>query len=757
MGEPISTTAPNPSDSLWLEELTTLKREVGFEPDAVVGRAAEIHEAARGAGAAEVQVRAGLLLADACYRLGRVDEARRHLGESVDLAVEVGDPPLLAEALIVHCSKLGDLGRTAEALEAGMRARQLASGVDSVLEARAASVISWALVRAHDTERALVWADLAVELADATTDRRSRFLAHNVRAAVVKEAGDPSTARTMFLHALRVGGDVLDPSSRGAALGNIGNCLRDLGQPEEAMRYLERALECTERAGHAVNRAGLLMMIGRARLKDSDVAGAVHYFERAVPALDALGHKVWLHNCLAALSEAYAQQGAHDSAFHTLRRSVEVERACIIEQRSTDVDALQARQDEAAERRLREELARALVDVEAARAKAEAHAEAISAFLALTSHEIRTPLTGVLGLADLLAEEPLPAALKENVEMIRTSGRIVLGVVNDILDFNKLAAGRMELDPVPCSLPQVLHDAIWSFVPRVAERDLALVLDLEAGLPKSVVTDDRRLAQVVGNLLSNSVRFTEDGEITVAASSVGPTRVRIEVRDTGPGVAPDAAARLFRPFVQQDRHTAREHGGSGLGLAICRQLVELFCGDIGAQGEKGKGTTVWFEVELDTVTSKIDRRLVLPLHDGARLPLLMRQPVVKRECRRLQGRVLVVEDNIINQRVVTGLLRALGVTCVVVEDGLQGVEAGVDPELDIILMDGELPHMDGWEATRRLRALGVDIPIYALTASLVDEVRDRCDEAGMTGIITKPVTREALTEALGQHLEAAPT
>lgn len=752
-GTDIPRDAPNDDDPSGPEALS---RRLGETPDAAAARALALLDHAERSGDPRLRARALVLVADSRFRAGATVEALELFQTAVELAEGSGDPAVLVSALVAQAGKLGDLGRTGDALEAGMRARALASDLGPLLLARATHAVGWTLLRARDLDRAETWAALARRHAEASGHALLRYAAISLQGGILKEQERFSEALALFELALEDARPELDDSRIGAILANIGNCLKGLGRIDEALAHLDEALVHIDRAGHKLNRAGLLMHIGRTHLERRDADAAIPVLERALEAIEQVGHEVWLYDCLSSLADAHALRGDYEAGFHALRRSARIERACLREQRSTKVGELEARQKEAEQRRLKGELSRALTDVEAARARSEAHADAISAFLAVTSHEIRTPLTGVLGLADLLAEEPLPPEWRENVEMIRASGRIVLGVVNDILDFNRLASGKLELDPVHCSLPEATFQAMQPYLRAASGNGLTLSLEVDTGTPLAVMLDDRRFSQVVGNLCSNALRFTPSGSVTVRLAPLGKRRVRVEVLDTGVGLSDEDAKRLFQPFVQADRRTSRDHGGSGLGLTICRQLVELFPGRIGASGRLGQGSVFWFEVELPAIRSRTPRAHRVVLTEGGRLSAALRvdqQPVARSW---LCGDVLVVEDNAINQRVVVGLLASLGARAVVAESGEAALQALSVHTFDIILMDGELPGIDGWETTRRLRQTDPDTPVYALTASLLDQVRDRCEAAGMVGLIAKPVTRDELLEALSPVLGVQP-
>jgi len=373
------------------------------------------------------------------------------------------------------------------------------------------------------------------------------------------------------------------------------------------------------------------------------------------------------------------------------------------------------------------------------------------------SHEIRTPMNAIIGFAALLADENLTSEQRNFLNLIQESGKSLLAVINDILDFSQIEAGQLETEKIECSPAELLAVVESLSRPLAAEKELAFEICQVASLPDSIRTDPIRLRQCLVNLLSNAIKFTDAGHVIMKVSLVRQDDLpfmRFDVEDTGIGIPPERQHAIFESFTQADGSMTRKFGGTGLGLTITRQLASLLGGSLSLTSEEGKGSV--FRLMVPAGVDVEDQTAWNAHH----MTITQNRPEADEtepQEQRYRGRILVAEDTRSNQVLISSLLKGLGLEVTIVYDGDQAVQKTREAAFDLILMDMQMPNMNGYDATRELRKKGVTTPIVALTAYAMKNDDKKCLDAGCNDYLSKPIDRTLLRQTLGKYLSAEET
>jgi CheY-like chemotaxis protein/nitrogen-specific signal transduction histidine kinase len=377
-------------------------------------------------------------------------------------------------------------------------------------------------------------------------------------------------------------------------------------------------------------------------------------------------------------------------------------------------------------------------ELEIAKNKAEESTKLKSQFLANMSHEIRTPINGIIGMSQLAINSKDSNKIKDYIQKIDLSAKNLLGIINDILDFSKIEADKLTIEKSKINLHDIIDNVISLISFTIDKKDINLSVKYEKNIHKIFLADSLRISQILINLLSNAVKFTEQGEVKLIVTKIKTNRYKFQIQDTGIGLTKEQISKLFKSFSQADSSTTKKYGGTGLGLAISKKLVELMNGKIWVESQKDIGSNFIFEIDLEELYEEQNHNLL----ENENINYFEKMKKLKK------AKILLVEDNEINQEIMLASLKESSLDIDIANNGQIAVEKAKQNNYELILMDIQMPIMDGYEATKEIRSLNINTPIIALTANIIKEDFEKGKSVGMNEYLLKPIELDKLYSVL---------
>ncbi len=666
------------------------------------------------------------------------------IDEALELSLEHSDRSGESRSYLSMSIYWGITGNYEKALDNALKSLSISKeiGETSAL-ARCYNNISIIYTRLHDNDNYLKYVKLTLDAAEEAGNELVRSTALNNLAVYYQDNNDYEKSLKYYLESLSIREDIGNLDELAHSLINCGNIYLKQGNIEESMKYINRAMEISLDEGNRFVEAAASSVLAEIESAGGNLEKARKYLNRSLVIAVEMDDPDLRLRFLQGFTVIYEKAECYKEALEYYRQYSSLKDEIFTEKKNQHLAQiradfeLQEKEREAEIYRLRN------VELLASKEAAESADKAKGDFLAMMSHEIRTPMSIILGMLQFFMETDLTPEQMDYLTKAHIASESLLGIINDILDFSRIEAGKVEFESIPFELSVVLRETASVFEKDMIDKGLQLHIENDEKIPQVLLGDPLRIGQVLRNLISNAAKFTNEGSITVTSSLVfsdeSTIEVEISVRDTGIGIKPEVYDSLFEPFRQAEGYITRQFGGTGLGLAICRRLVDGMGGGIWVESATDVGSTFYFRVQLLIPDRKL-LEIITPT-DGV-LP-------------DLSGKLVLFVEDIDTIREITGrFLDRLNIEHMEAVNGSEALKKVLERDFDLVLMDVQMPVMDGLKATAKLRERGIVIPIIAMTGHAMDDQRTMCLNAGMNDFLYKPFSMRELHAMLAKWLRA---
>lgn len=666
------------------------------------------------------------------------------IDEALELSLEYSNRIGESRSYLYMSIYWGITGNYEKSLENALKSLSISReiGETSAL-ARSYNNISIIYTRLHDNDNYLKYVKLTLDAAEKAGNELVRSTALNNLAVYYQDNEDYEKSLKYYLESLSIREDIGNLDELAHSLINCGNIHLKQGNIEESLKYINRAMQISIDEGNRFVEAAASSVLAEIESTGGNLHKAREYLNRSLKIAVEMDDPDLKLRFLQGFTTLYEEAECYREALDYYRQYSRLKDEIFTEKQ--DQHLAQIRADFELQEKEREAKIYRLRNVEllASKEAAETADKAKGDFLAMMSHEIRTPMSIILGMLQFFMETDLTPEQMDYLTKAHIASESLLGIINDILDFSRIEAGKVEFESIPFELSVVLRETASVFEIDMIDQGLQLHIEHDEKIPQVLLGDPLRIGQVLRNLISNAAKFTNEGSITVTSSLVSSDEstieVEISVRDTGIGIKPEVYDSLFEPFRQAEGYITRQFGGTGLGLAICRRLVDGMGGGIRVESATDVGSTFYFRIQLLIPDRKL-LEIITPT-DGA-LP-------------DLSGKLVLFVEDIDTIREITGrFLDRLNIEHMEAVNGSEALKKVLERDFDLILMDVQMPVMDGLKATAKLRERGIVIPIIAMTGHAMDDQRTMCLNAGMNDFLYKPFSMRELHAMLAKWLRA---